>query len=119
MANKKSENYLDYVPLINPRNTWSEQDGMVTIHMVHRGIYHKIAQTVFHTPRISHIDLDEYGSFLWRKMDGVQTIGQLAEEMKAEFGERAEPLYPRLIQYMQTLRNNHFILLGGKDRMPK
>ena len=119
MAKKKSENYLDYIPVINPKNTWSEQDGRVTVHMVHRGFYNKLAQKLFHTPRVSNIDLDEYGSFLWVRIDGTRTVGQLAEMLKEEFGKSAEPLYRRLIQYVQTLRNNRFILVKGKDRMPK
>ena len=50
MAKKKSENYLDFIPVINPKNDWSEgEDGIVTIHMVHRGFYATIAQKVFHT----------------------------------------------------------------------
>lgn len=118
MAKKQSENYLDYIPVYHPRNTWDEKDGKVTIHMVHKGIYDKIAQKVFHKPRVSNIDLDEYGSFLWLQIDGVKTIGQLAEEMKARYGEKAEPLYDRLVHYMQILRNNNFILLKGKDRIP-
>ena len=37
MAKKKSENYLDFIPIINSKNDWSEgEDGIVTIHMVHR-----------------------------------------------------------------------------------
>jgi len=119
MAKKKSENYLDYVPVVDSRNTWSEQDGKVTIHMVHRGFYAKIAQQFFHTSRVSHIDLDEYGSFLWGRIDGKKTVGELARDMKAQFGQEAEPLYDRLVKYMQILRNNHFILLGGKDRIPE
>lgn len=119
MAKKKSDNYLDYVPVIDPGNTWSEVDGKVTIHMVHRGFYASVAQKFFHTPRVSHIDLDSYGSFLWTRIDGKRTVGELAQEMKARFGQDAEPLYDRLVKYMQILHNNHFILLGGKDRIPK
>ena len=119
MAKKKSENYLDYIPVYNPKNTWDVTDGKVTINMVHKGIYDKIAQKVFHKPRVSHIDLDEYGSFLWLRIDGQKTIGTLAGEMKAEFGEKAEPLYDRLVHYMQILRNNQFILLKGKDGIPE
>lgn len=115
---KKSENYLDYIPVVDPRNTWDEKDGKVTINMVHRGIYAKIAQKVFHTPRVSHIDLDEYGSFLWLQIDGKHSVGDLALAMKEHFGDRAEPLYERLVKYMQILRNNNFILLAGKDRIP-
>lgn len=118
MANKKSDNYLDYVPHVDPRNTWSAEDGKVTIHMVHRGFYARLAQKVFHTPRVSHIDLDVYGSYLWQQIDGKKTVGQLADDMKARFGKDAEPLYDRLVKYMQILRNNRFILLGGKDKLP-
>lgn len=116
MAKKQSENYLDYVPVIDPRNSWDEKDGKVTIHMVHRGFYAAIAQKVFRTPRVSHIDLDEYGSFLWTRIDGHKSVGQLAEEMKEHFGQKAEPLYDRLVKYMQILRNNRFIQLTGKDK---
>ena len=117
MAGKR-ENYLDYVPICNHQNDWSTgDDGVVTVHLIHRGFYAAIAQRIFHTPRVSHIRLDEYGSFLWRRIDGQRTVGQLAEAMKARFGEEAEPLYDRLVRYMQILRNNRFILFVGKDRV--
>ncbi len=115
---KKKQNYLDFIPVVNTKNTWSEDEkGIVTIHMVHRGFYDKIAQKIFHTPRVSHIKLDEYGSFLWREIDGVRTVGDLALKMKERFGKKAEPLYDRLVKYMQILRNNQFIWLKGKDKV--
>ena len=118
MASKKNNNYLDFIPIINPQNDWSEdEEGIVTIHMVHRGFYAAIAQKFFHTPRVSHIKLDEYGSFLWKELDGRRTVGQLAQRMKEQFGDKAEPLYERLVHYMQILHNNKFILFQGKDRV--
>lgn len=118
MAKKTKENYLDFIPVINPQNTWdADEAGVVTIHMVNRGFYNRLAQKVFHTPRVSHIKLDEYGSFLWRKMDGTRTVGELAQGMKERFGERAEPLYDRLVQYMRILHNNRFVLYRGKDKV--
>ena len=118
MAKKQSDNYLDFIPIINPQNDWSVgEDGIVTVHMVHRGFYAAIAQKCFHTPRISHIRLDEYGSFLWQEMDGIRTVGALAQRMKEQFGDGAEPLYDRLVKYMQILHNNRFILFQGKDRV--
>lgn len=119
MAKTKAENYLDYVPVTNPGNNWDEKDGIVTIHMIHRGFYAKIAQKFFHTPRVSNIDLDGYGSFLWKQIDGERTVGELAKRMQSQFGEDAEPLYDRLVQYVQILRNNRFILLRGRDRVPQ
>ena len=115
---KKKENYLDFVPVINGQNTWDQgEDGVVTIHMVNRGFYNTLAQKLFHTPRVSHIKLDEYGSFLWMRIDGITTVGQLALELKEAYGEKAEPLYDRLVKYMQILRNNRFILFVGRDRV--
>lgn len=118
MAKKKNNNYLDFIPIMNPKNDWSQDEqGIVTIHMVHRGFYAAIAQKFFHTPRVSHIKLDEYGSFLWKEIDGKRTVGQLAQRMKEQFGQQAEPLYDRLVHYMQILHNNQFILFQGKDRV--
>lgn len=118
MAKKKNNNYLDFIPIMNPKNDWSQDEqGIVTIHMVHRGFYAAIAQKFFHSPRVSHIKLDEYGSFLWKEIDGKRTVGQLAQRMKEQFGQQAEPLYDRLVHYMQILRNNQFILFQGKDRV--
>ena len=117
---KKQENYLDYIPVISPKNTWdANENGVVTIHMVHRGFYAWIAQKFFHRPRVSHIDLDTMGSFIFQHIDGRRTTGDLAELVKAEFGKKAEPLYARLVKYMQILRNNGFIYYTRKDRTPK
>lgn len=115
---KKKENYLDFIPVVNGQNTWDRgEDGVVTIHMVNRGFYNTLAQKLFHTPRVSHIKLDEYGSFLWMRIDGVKTVGQLALELKEAYGEKVEPLYDRLVKYMQILRNNRFILFVGRDQV--
>ena len=115
---KKKQNYLDFNPVVNGQNTWDRgEDGVVTIHMVNRGFYNTLAQKLFHTPRVSHIKLDEYGSFLWMRIDGVKTVGQLALELKEAYGEKAEPLYDRLVKYMQILRNNRFILFVGRDQV--
>ena len=109
MAKKKQENYLDYVPAISDKHTWSVEGDKVTIHMEHRGFYAWIAQKFFSRPRVSHIDLDKHGSFIFQQINGERTVGELAELMKAEFGAEAEPLYDRLVKYMQILHNNGFI----------
>lgn len=114
---KKQENYLDYVPVISEKNSWDvTENGIVTIHMVHRGFYAWIAQRFFRRPRVSHIDLDTMGSFIFQRIDGQRTVGQLAQLVKSEFGASAEPLYDRLVKYLQILRNNGFIRYAGKDR---
>ena len=119
MSKSQKENYLDYIPAVNPKNTWDEADGKVTIHMVHRGFYATIAQKFFHKPRVSHIDLDKMGSFIFPLIDGERSIYEIGEQVKLQFGEAAEPLYERLAKYMQILRNNRFIYYAGKAKAPK
>ncbi len=114
---KKEENFLDYVPKISDKHSWDKDDsGKVTVHMVHKGFYAKIAQKFFHRPRVSHIALDEMGSFIYPRIDGENTINDIAEMVKAEFGEKAEPLYDRLVHYMKILYNNDFIEYVGKAK---
>ena len=119
MAKKNKENYLDYVPAISPKNTWSVEGEKVTIHMVHWGFYASIAQKFFHRPRVSHIDLDKQGSFVFQQIDGKRTVGEIALLVKDKFGKEAEPLYDRLVKYMQILHNNGFIYYEGKDKIRK
>ena len=117
---RRKENFLEYRPAHSPDNTWDADDaGLVTVHMVHRGVYADIAQTLFHRPRGSHIELDELGSFVFRQMDGERTVEQIAQNVQAQFGEKADPLYDRLAQYLNILRSNRFIYYRGVDREPK
>ena len=119
MAKKKKENFLDYVPAVSPKHNWEVKDGKVVINMVHRGFYAAIAQKFFHRPRVSHIDLDTMGSFIFPLIDGERNIKDIGVLVHKEFGKKAEPLYERLSQYMQVLHNNGFIYYVGKDKMPK
>lgn len=121
MSRIGKDNYLDYVPLHDEKNnTWdADENGMVTIHTEHKGIYNKIAQVFFHRPRISHIELDTYGSFIWLCIDGKRTVGDIAAMMSEKFGADAEPLYNRLVQYMKILNNNEFIKYRRADKTEK
>lgn len=114
---KQKENFLDFVPAKNPAFAWDVEKDTVTIHMEHTKLTDKLAQRFFHKPRVSHISLEKYGSFLWQQIDGEKSVLVLGEALKAKFGEEAEPLYPRLVQYMRTLRNNRFIYFAGKERL--
>lgn len=117
---KQQENYLEYVPVVSEKNEWeADKNGRVTVHMVHKGFYATIAQKLFGRPRVSHIDLDEQGSFVFRQIDGSRTVGEIAQLVGQQFPDEENVLYARLIKYMQILRNNRFIYFRGKDKMPK
>lgn len=106
---KKNNNFLDYIPAVSNKITWSEKDNIVTIDMYHKGFYAFIAQKLFRRPKVSHIKLDKYGSFVWKQINGINTVNDIANSAKNEFGKNIEPLYNRLVQYMKILRNNKFI----------
>lgn len=107
---KKAPNYLDFVPTHNEKYTWETNDqGTVTIFVENKGVFNRIAQKLFRKPKVSQIHLEEMGSFIWPLMDGERSIMAIGEQVKAHFGEHAEPLYPRLVQYIKILENNDFI----------
>ena len=107
---KKQENYLERRPLACPDIPWNtDEAGVVSLEIENKGLFNRIAQKCFKKPKISYIHLDEMGSFLWPLLDGEQTLIALGEQVEAQFGERAHPLYERLSQYMRILESYGFI----------
>lgn len=109
---KVKENYLDYIPIRNPEFTWKRNKaGIIVVEVVHNGIYDKVAQKLFRRPKISHIKLDEYGSYIWEIIDDEHDMGYISQKIKEKFGDKAEPLYDRLIKYFQILQLHKFVRL--------
>lgn len=100
----RHQNFLDYVPHKNGRLSWDvDEKGIVTLHIERQGVSAGLAQKLFGRSRISHVTLEQFGSFLWRQMNGERSIHELAKRLGEQFGDEAEPLYGRLVAYMQTL----------------
>ena len=75
---RDKRNYLDFVPVKNPSLPWSkDEEEIVTVDVTHRGLANKIAQIAFNRPKMSHIKLDRFGSFVWQEIDGEQNIYQI------------------------------------------
>lgn len=107
---REKKNFLDYVPCCNPLYTWdADEQGIVTVHVVNQGFYNRLAQKLFKRPRISHIRLDEYGSFVWQQMDGKRTVYQISGLLGERFGKEAEPVLDRLVEYLRILYQNKLI----------
>ena len=107
---KNSENYLERIPCRKEGLQWSiNQKGMVDLQIENKGLMNRIAQKLFKKPAVSFVHLDELGSFVWPLMDGKMDIIALGERVREQFGEKAEPLYPRLAKYFQILDSYHFI----------
>ncbi|GFN37062.1 PqqD family protein [Tepidimicrobium xylanilyticum] len=108
--NKKEENYLDYIPKKSEKIHWIEkEDGLIQIIIYRNSLFERIVRKLFFTPDKYRIDLDQMGSFIWKHIDGEKSVYQISQLVKGEFQEKAEPLYERLIQFMNILKNNKFI----------
>lgn len=106
----KKNNYLDKIPLKNPKIMYNEKDGIITLDMPHRGPINKLFQLVFRTPPISHVTLEKYGSFVWNHIDGESTIYEIGYRLETRFGDAAAPIYERLSKFIMILRNNRLII---------
>ncbi len=110
---KQPQNYLDLIPAHMPQIRWDMgDDAIVVVHMENTGFYNRLAQKLFHKPKVSHIKLDELGSFIWNEMDGKRTVSEISESVKARFGDKAEPLLDRLIRFLEILRSQKWITLS-------
>lgn len=49
------------------------------------------------------------GNFIWPLIDGRHTVFEISESVSGKFGEKAEPLYGRLVQYLLNLESYGFI----------
>jgi hypothetical protein len=55
------------------------------------------------------VNLDEIGSATWQEIDGNQTIYQISLKLKAQFGERIEPVFERTGEFFRTLHASHLV----------
>ena len=107
---KLKENYLERKPMRPERISWSaDEKGIVTLDIENVGFFNRLAQKLFKKPPVSHIHLDEMGSFVWPLMDGEKDIAALGVLVKEHFGDAAEPLYERLAKYFQILDSYSFV----------
>ena len=107
---KEQENYLDQIPRRKEEIHWECDDaGAVTIYRKNQGVANGIAQKLFRKPKVTQVHLDEMGNFIWPRIDGKRSVYELALLVKEEFGEKAEPLYDRLIRYLEILKDQGFV----------
>ena len=69
---KEKKNFLEFIPAKNPAYPWHKNEqGKAVVQIGHKGFYDKIAQKFFKTPKVSDIELDEIGTFVWEAIDGA------------------------------------------------
>lgn len=110
MKKTKAPNLLDLVPSQSQKfRSEIDEKGSVTIFVENKGPFNFVAQKLFKKPRFSQVHLEEFGSFIWQQIDGIKSVQQIADLMHIKFGDKADPLYPRISMYMNTLLNYEFV----------
>ena len=103
---KQDINYLDLIPETNQSIRWHRDlKQRIILEIENKGMFNTIAQKVFGKPRFSKVHLDEMGTFIWPEIDGTKTVQDLALLVKEHFGDKAEPLYPRIVKYFQIMES--------------
>ena len=105
-----SQNYLEKIPA-HPAHIpfTTNEHGTVTLAVENKGAFNRLAQVLLRKPKTSYIHLDEHGSFVWQCLDGKKSILAIGEDVKAHFGDAAEPLYERLATFFKILDSYGFV----------
>lgn len=110
MAKRQKENYLEKIPVRKEKYRFTESDdGLVTIEIDNKGFFNRLLQLIVKKPKVSYIHLDENGSFVWKQIDGKRDIIKIGELVEAHFGDAANPVYERLVQFFAMLERAGFI----------
>ncbi|MCU0798368.1 MAG: PqqD family protein [Candidatus Thermoplasmatota archaeon] len=62
------------------------------------------------------VRLDTFGWAVWELCDGKRDVMSVGEGLKARFGRRAEPLYPRLTKFLAYLVHLDLIVLEDPSK---
>jgi len=112
MLGKSEKNLLDLVPARSPHMTWSRgPEGSLQVRIPRDGRLERLVRRVKRTPAVFTVTLESYGAFVWEHIDGYRTVEEIGRKLRDVHGENAEPLYPRLVQFLSTLKNNRMITL--------
>jgi hypothetical protein len=106
-------NPLELVFAINEALDYEIDDRqIVTIRYKQDHWIQRLARKVrFRIPEYRRISMDAYGSFVFQCIDGKRPVKDIGELMMEKFGEEANPVYERLLVFLNHIeKHEHFIL---------
>jgi len=88
-----------------------DESGVVTLWQPQDHKIQKLLRRLkFKIPEYTTLTLDEYGSFVIKQVDGANTVEAIGLHLKIKFGSSVEPLYERLVPYMEYLAKNRNLI---------
>ncbi|ELC8441136.1 PqqD family peptide modification chaperone [Clostridium perfringens] len=84
-----------------------DENGIVTVlekqdHKIQR-FFRKLKVKI---PMYKKIAFDEYSSEVFLQIDGNKTVKEIGEELEAKFGDKVQPLYERLLVFLNHIYIN-------------
>ncbi|MFD1317448.1 PqqD family protein [Loigolactobacillus zhaoyuanensis] len=61
-------------------------------------------------PAQTYLDLDDYGSFVFRKINGKRNVYEIGQELAQKYQGADEFLYSRLLLYLQHIELNEHLI---------
>ena len=110
-ARNKPVNLLDLKPSRNVEWETGDGEGVVLLVPKFRGpVLQKWLVPLLRQPAF-RIRLDEVGSFIWRRCDGITPVSVIAAQLSERFGPGVEPLYERIELFLSKMQRDEFIAI--------
>lgn len=88
-----------------------EKDGHIFLVKEQNAWIQKIARRLgVKIPERTTLELDDYGSFIFRKIDGKMTVEEIGIRLAKRYPETHEQLYERLVMYLSHLKNTRKVI---------
>jgi hypothetical protein len=109
LAAPQALNLLDLKPVRLVESERTEEDRAVLLKPKFSwGPLKKLLQPRLKRP-FYKIQLDEIGTFVWDRLDGETTVGDIADAAFAHFREKIEPVHGRLKTFLMQLERGALI----------
>jgi len=105
---KETQNILDMIPLRSYE--WEEKGETISVKVPK--FRSKLGQkfcSLIKKKRTYRVNLDEYGSYVWKLCDGRRTVREIGNSLKEKFGEDLEPVYERVAELFNIMEANKLI----------
>lgn len=114
MAKKKArKNVLDLIP--KREYEWEENETVsVKVPRFRSGLGQRFCRLIKKDPTYN-VNLDKYGSFVWKMCDGKRTVRVIGKALKEKFKEEVEPVYERVGELFHIMEANKLITYKRRE----
>lgn len=112
--------YEELIPMICKENAWEvNENNHVIVHVGRKGFWQNCCTRIFGTEKADkkyEVELDDYGSYVWKKIDGKRSNMEIIEDIQRELGEEVNLASQRLVMFMHMLKRNKLIFFDKRHK---